>query len=678
MGKTQATIISEKMEKFFGIIYRDDWDLVTDESLQEDFNKYWVGVEKPAPDADVLTLNVPQLILKSSDLSDFSDARLERGLTSIHIQVGGRVYAILPCVAYGGVLRGSTIIVPRPQLALSPLLKKTLVGNITAPDAWLWYAPGGKLEGFYQGRTKLSAQEAIEAMRANQFEQLKRANKTDLELNAENLVAILESIEEFEEIPNGDLREFVVLSTDDMFKQIQKTRQSTSKRSRYVLKYGDQMKATFDDTEQNNPNVIVHVNKGNYRIKVDKYTSTVVSLASQYTKNRDMRGMTYYYDPVFITDNRKAGLIFKLQNGVEIKDGTLFKNGKSPWDLTDEDILQSEGKVPAQPFIQNNKLKRQWMYEKFLDQAMFLTKEKEYYLQARVVLTELYGGTLESGIIISESFAERAETDHELQIRRDGSTLSAIELFRDRYPDLSNIARGLEIKDSGGYVKLRFTIPLSVGDKITNMHGNKGTISMILPDKDMPYVSSQVGEVPPGYAEVVLSNNIIDRGTYGQLVEIFSLSNNMPEIENIKDFLDSGLPDNTLSDVVIMEETFKRTSGLMTFCAMEHFAAIKQTIPGQKFLKIGEMEALLLAGMDQEDILLEIMATSPTRRSDFRTQRLTTKPSENVLNNALVDIINSLGLELKIDGKYLHVFNNTSPSESSVEDWKKSLSKIIN
>lgn len=89
------------------------------------------------------------------------------------------------------------------------------------------------------------------------------------------------------------------------------------------------------------------------------------------------------------------------------------------------------------------------------------------------------------------------------------------------------------------------------------------------------------------------------------------------------------------------------------------------------------METLLIGAMNQDELMLEILSNSPTRRSDFRTQRLTNKPSENIFNNAVVDILNSLGLDLKIDKQSLHTYNNTAPTESSVEDWKKSLSDII-
>lgn len=680
-NKTQATIISEKMERFFGIIYRDNWDNVTDDDLLVDFKKYWADVVKPDESIELATMNVPQLILKSSDLDDFTEATLVRGVTSIHLQVANRVYAILPYVSYGGALRGNTIVVPRPQLALSPLLKRSKNGNIVNPNAWIWYEEtDSKPSGFFQTRqTKITPKEAFLLLKPNQLEQIKYSNN-GVAATPDTIEEIFKTIE-FIEIERGDLREYVVLGIDEMFAQIRQLKQTTSKRSRYILKYVDQMNVTFDDTEQNNPNVIVHVHKGNYRMKVDKYTSTLVSLASQYTKNRELYGMSYYYDPVFITDNRKAGLIFKLQAGVEINNGTLYRNGKNPWDLTPKDITDCEDRISSHPFIQNNGLKRQWMYEKFLDQAMYLTTEEDYFLKARVVLTELYGATLESGIVISESFAKRAETAHKLQMKIDsnegGTDDLRMDVFYDRYPELAHMATELRLTESGNYVYAKFNIPLSVGDKLTNMHGNKGTVSMILPDSEMPYIEDTIGNVEPGPAEIVLSNNIVDRKTYGQLVEIFSLSNDAPEIENIKDFLESGLPDNTLANVAIRGESFKRTSGLMTFCVMEHFSAIKQTIPSKKFLKIGEMETLLIGAMNQDELMLEILSNSPTRRSDFRTQRLTNKPSENIFNNAVVDILNSLGLDLKIDKQSLHTYNNTAPTESSVEDWKKSLSDII-
>jgi len=66
-------------------------------------------------------------------------------------------------------------------------------------------------------------------------------------------------------------------------------------------------------------------------------------------------------------------------------------------------------------------------------------------------------------------------------------------------------------------IPLKVRKPLEVGDKITGRHGNKGTISRILPESEMPYVILK-GE--KRYLEMILSPlGIITRMNLGQLLE---------------------------------------------------------------------------------------------------------------------------------------------------------------
>ena len=85
--------------------------------------------------------------------------------------------------------------------------------------------------------------------------------------------------------------------------------------------------------------------------------------------------------------------------------------------------------------------------------------------------------------------------------------------------------------------------PLEVGDKITGRHGNKGTISAILPDSSMPYVL-QNGERKP--LDLILSPfGIITRMNLGQLLETqFSFTGE----SNGKGFSDID-PEKTLSTI---------------------------------------------------------------------------------------------------------------------------------
>lgn len=66
-------------------------------------------------------------------------------------------------------------------------------------------------------------------------------------------------------------------------------------------------------------------------------------------------------------------------------------------------------------------------------------------------------------------------------------------------------------------VKVRINKPLEVGDKITGRHGNKGTISKILPDSEMPFVELNGRRRP---LDLILSPfGVITRMNLGQLLE---------------------------------------------------------------------------------------------------------------------------------------------------------------
>jgi DNA-directed RNA polymerase subunit beta len=66
-------------------------------------------------------------------------------------------------------------------------------------------------------------------------------------------------------------------------------------------------------------------------------------------------------------------------------------------------------------------------------------------------------------------------------------------------------------------VPLSITKPLEIGDKVTGRHGNKGTISKIVPDAEMPHVEIK-GELRP--LDIILSPfGVITRMNLGQLLE---------------------------------------------------------------------------------------------------------------------------------------------------------------
>lgn len=203
----------------------------------------------------------------------------------------------------------------------------------------------------------------------------------------------------------------------------------------------------------------------------------------------------------------------------------------------------------------------------------------EYGVNALVVYSLMKGLGFEDGIVVSESFAERMKTVEEklykktvflrkpegkvqasfvsnsevkfkkgdnvwsvrlthskkllhgdpVLERREGKKVETVLRHSGYYPanvKSMKITAVVESPDKKGFlITVEYLTeeekPLSVGDKLTGRHGNKGVVSKILPDADMPKVKVLKNEgeqwIP---AEVVLSPmSVVSRMNLGQLLE---------------------------------------------------------------------------------------------------------------------------------------------------------------
>lgn len=116
--------------------------------------------------------------------------------------------------------------------------------------------------------------------------------------------------------------------------------------------------------------------------------------------------------------------------------------------------------------------------------------------------------------------------------------------------------------------RFRVERPLGLGDKLTGRHGNKGVVTRILPDKDMPRVRMDGEELP---AELIISpSSIMGRKNLGQLLEMAHsvlLRRNVP-----------GIPDWDELD-----ETQRRDlTALMQSVGADEWGAFPVSLPGQE------------------------------------------------------------------------------------------------
>lgn len=94
-----------------------------------------------------------------------------------------------------------------------------------------------------------------------------------------------------------------------------------------------------------------------------------------------------------------------------------------------------------------------------------------------------------------------------------------IRLISVQKSGLAEVGKGEKIHESCLEITIPMKVhkPLEIGDKITGRHGNKGTISRILPKNEMPYVEL---DGKKRYLDMILSPlGIITRMNLGQLLE---------------------------------------------------------------------------------------------------------------------------------------------------------------
>jgi hypothetical protein len=126
-------------------------------------------------------------------------------------------------------------------------------------------------------------------------------------------------------------------------------------------------------------------------------------------------------------------------------------------------------------------------------------------------------GVFEDAVVISESAAKRMTTVLPKRYRAAGK--SDVEIGAKVHK--GDRINGIEVKYDGivtGNDEYGFTVdttfPMTVGDKIAGRHGNKGVVSRILPDDQMPKVDGK-------NADLIMSPiGVAGRSNLGQVYEV--------------------------------------------------------------------------------------------------------------------------------------------------------------
>lgn len=408
-----------------------------------------------------------------------------------------------------------------------------------------------------------------------------------------------------------------------------------------------------------------------------------------------------FFDCFKTVTSKEAGRQRLLLDNIIVHDGMLWvidENGKEhnmyEYMTTPQDVSLSC--ISESLFCNNDKPKRIMMTGKMNAQSVPLAEEVDHFthrIKARVGFTDLEGFTSADSIVISESFAKRLITHetHILHLNRKSKIFTALNKFylKNKNVDVETMStlvfpsknkaillgrknvkvdRVDDVDVNNVRVFLSWDVPFRLGDKITNLHGAKGTVGLILPDSKMPKLLNKVGNMEPGPLEVVISGfSTMRRGSLGQIFEAWALASGI-EFKHGEDFISKATEKYGEQMKEYSKNSVVRYNGIKNvipvginyIMRLYHHATTKVCLSEAKFgytrnLRFGEMEKYNLVANDCPNILRELGIRSITKyvgSHGLVTQMETTRelPKQTKMTLQFIEILKSIGYSLTIEG----------------------------
>lgn len=422
--------------------------------------------------------------------------------------------------------------------------------------------------------------------------------------------------------------------------------------------------------------------------------------------NGDFKPAFCYTDTVGFFDSFKtvtsgsAGRQRLLLDNVTVKDGMLWirqEDGteKNMFEMMDDPQDARLSCLSQAPFCNNDKPKRIMMNAKLTSQAVPLAGELDpitHRIYARVGFADIEGYTYADSIAISESFAKRLRTFskdiiytnvhtklftalydcHTNHVPIDTDLLSKIyptknvailDSYEDCYVDDFDFVDNKNVR-----VYISWSIPFRLGDKITNLHGAKGTVGKIIPDDEMPKLVNKVGNMEPGPLEVIVSGfSTMRRGSLGQIFEAWATASGIDfEGEDFAALMIDKYSDEMqkFAEQSVVEFNGERAIvpiGIVKFMRVYHHASTHLSMSDanadyKKLLKLGEMEKFNLMSSDSLGILKELSLRSGhkyvgSNRINNILQETREVPTNTALSLKFASILKTMGYDILIDGR---------------------------
>ena len=414
-----------------------------------------------------------------------------------------------------------------------------------------------------------------------------------------------------------------------------------------------------------------------------------------------------FFDSFKTVTSKAAGRQRLLLDNIVIKDGLLWvEEDDGSLHNMYEYINMPQTKrlscLSESPFCNNDKPKRIMMNAKMTSQAVPLANEIDcitHRITARVGFTDLKGYTAADSIIISKSFAKKLRTYDStiLYLNKKSNLFLMLEAIykSTNIIDFNALTKIFPSKNQAillGYenskvdfiddfdvnnarVSISWEIPFRLGDKLTNLHGAKGTVGLILDDDEMPRLTKKVGNMEPGPLEVIISGfSTMRRGSLGQIFEAWALASGIDYegkdyiaymIENYKEQMNEYTKNSV---VVFNNKTAVIPVGINFIMRLYHHASTKVSCSSADFgynrtLRFGEMEKLCLLGNDCSAILKELGIRSIVKY--VGSHKLVTKieesrelPEDAKMTMKFIEILKSMGYELTVENDDTSVLTN--------------------
>ena len=254
-------------------------------------------------------------------------------------------------------------------------------------------------------------------------------------------------------------------------------------------------------------------------------------------------------------------------------------------------------------------------------------------------------GVYEDAVVISESTAAKMKTIENRKIYlRDGQHKRyqvGQKLYRKDKIGGTEIKADSEITNisDDGVVTIKTEYKMGVGDKISGFHGNKGTVSKIIPDAEMPKIVNEQGLAEP--AQILMSpSGVGGRRNIGQVLEANANIDGKPNIDSKRTVL---LPDG---------HKIKSTAGVAYVHRLNHIAQKSLSSHLDDLGADGESKGARATG-SMESILL---SANPDRIKvlDYLRHQEQSHVHEklDVLMKAVGVEIKGEGINLEGNGKY--------------------------